>query len=459
MNITPEDIETFTASAAASVIKNDRELYDPYFVAFEDYAIEKGLTYTLLSAARCIGATTSAETSRPAHDSYFITTSSNAPEDDARNVANIILGIRSIANMPKRVTIRKDATGCTILVNGRGCFMISPVMKYRGTSVDEIIGREKGRGLWTGKEVACQNIFGILSYLLSQSYDPLRSIDEGVAREYVGLLMRKVAEGRDRRGGNDEDAPIPRDDAGGIIIGGRGKKKKDRGDHRGDHRGEHRGKTSQSSVASIISASAENIYVVGNKKGTLPIYLYDGDFDAFRERVTKATSGRVAAYSLHDYDDFALTKYTIHDADDRPACIFYNTLGHQMVPVTRKAEKESPGLVASVYTLRGIILEVQMLHLMSQLGKDMSAMIKGLIRDAVDVYASSSTSSIIGYVGAAVNWNVLRREAGGFFGVFYPTENGLFGERDGRGNQKRGGDDEDDGPETFMAYLTHIYKN
>jgi len=399
MNITPEDVDTFTARASASVIKNDRELYDPYFAAFEEYVIGNNLTFTLLSAARFIIAN---QDSRPSHDSYFLTISSPSPEKHAREVANIILDIKSIASLPKRVILKKDSVGWTVTINGRGCFVIAPEMKYRGKSVDEIIGRERGRGLWTGKEVMCQNVYGVCAYLLSQLYDPMRFVPKEVSRSLlVDLLM--IA-------------------GGDVKEGGRQKKKRD--DRRDDKHGKKR-----TAIADIIARSSANIYMVGMKKGSLPIYLYDGDFDDFRNILTSSTSCRVAAYSLHDYDDFALTKYTIHDGDDRAVCIFYNSLEHQMIPVTAPSSSDGFGDVSKVYTLRSIILEIQMLKLMSQLGKDMTGMINNLRRDVADMrnMISVDAEEVVGYVGRYVNWNVLRRESGGFFGVFYPTDDGRFG--------------------------------
>lgn len=407
MNISDDDIKDFMDAASASVIKNDRQLYDPYFVVFEEFAISRGLTFTLLSAARFIIAR-GASDPQPSHDSYFLTVASPSPENDARVVANMILDVKSVANLPKRVILKKDSVGWTIVINGRVCFVISPEMKYRGKGVDEIIGHETGRGLWTHKDVRCQNIYGVCAYLLSQLYDPLRFVPPDVSRELLRGLLPMISQP--------------------SKSGGREKHKK------------HSSPPKQT-VKDVFESHAKNIYIVGNKKGSLPIYLYDGDFDAFCQIMTKKMSIRIAAYSLHDYDDFSLTKYTFHDADERPICIFYNSMDHQMIPIAIRAG-DSYGSTCKIYTLRSIILEIQMLKLMSHLGKDMRPMISRMQEDvgALQDIIADGAEEIVGYAGAAINWNILRRESGGFFGVFYPTDNGHFGET----RKVRGGDENDE---------------
>lgn len=396
MNIAEEDINQFVGLAAETVMRNDREMYDPYFVAFEEYAIANHLTYTLASAARAIIATSS----RPAYDSYFITTSSSRPEDDARAVANIIMGIKPIADMPKRVTLSKDAAGWVVIINGRGCFKITADMKYRGKSVDSIVGYQKGIGLWTGNEVRCQNIYGVCGYLLSQSYDPLRILPEDVSKGLLRDLLPMI---------------IPNTRSGG---GGRNRHQKEQ-------------------PKKMISS--DKLYLISTRRG-LPLYLYDGPFDEVRK--TLPTSSRVAAYSLHDYDDFALTKYIIHDSDDRAVSVFYDSLERQMVPITSNRR------VAKAYTMRILILEIQMLLLMSHLGKDMTGMIKDITNDIVTLMHDDTSTDVIGYAGAAVNWMILRREQGGFFGVFYPNDQGNFDRQ-----PKKGGYDGAEEAKSFNEML------
>lgn len=360
MNISESDIADTIANAAAVVMKNDREIYDRYFVFFEEYCISHSLTYTLLSAARALSPGAVAT-----YDAYFISISSPRPEDTAREVANRILEIPHIAGLPKRVTLTKDESGWTIGINRRGCFKISQDMKYRGKSVDDIIGREKGVGLWTGKEVLCQNIYGVCSYLLSQYYDPMRIVPQDTCLELYEKIRPRVPR-RIRGGGKSK--PINLENIPGV-------------------------------------------YRV--RKGT---YLYDGDMT----KLPVPKSHRVVAYSLHDYDDFALTKYIIHNEDDKPIAIFYDSLERQMVPIV--ADRQ----VSIAYVARSILLEVQMLRLMSHIGKDMTGMINNLLADLPQVIPEDP----IGYVGAAVNWMILRREQGGFFGVFYPV-GGSFSRKTG----------------------------
>lgn len=403
MNISQADIDQFVEAAAVTVMKNDRELYDIYFAAFEKYAIDNRLTYTLISAARSIVALkkNSGDTIRPAYDSYFITSSSSRPEDDARAVANIIMSIKPIADLPKRVTLAKDASGWMVTINGRGCFKITADMKYRGKNVDDIIGHEKGRGLWTGGDVLCQNIYGVCAYLLSQMYDPLRVVP-------VEMTMKLLV----------ELLPII---PGGGIVGGRG------GHHKKATPAPAKPKMSQ------IIESLDGVYLVGTRRGNLPVYMYDGSFDVIRKALPK--SFRVAAYSLHDYDDFALTKYIIHDSDDRAVAVFYDSLERQMVPIFEGRT------VSFVYAARAIILEMQMLMLMAHLGKNMTGMIRDLSADLHELMKRNifDDDGIIGYAGAAVNWMILRREQGGFFGVFYPNNDGTFD------RNKKGSFEADDG--------------
>lgn len=400
MNISPEDISSLLEAANLEVITQDRKEYDPYFEVFERYAIKKGLVYTLLSAAYAINSNAGNESySRPRYDSYMITCSSKSPWKDAMNVANELFFLET--KDKKIVTILFRNGDYEINLNTRTCFRISPCQNYRGSSVDDIIGTSDGLGLWTRKGVRCQNVYSLVAYLLSQSYDPNGRVSEEVIKDTIQNIKYDIK----KRGSGPEK-----------------KIRKNR-----------------ESILKYIN-ERQGIYLIHN--GRVNSYLLDSQFSSLRQELENQFSIRVAAYNLHDIDDFALMKYIIHDSDDRPVCIFFNSLEHQVVPMILntdsnpenkdKNQKDQKNIrVCRRYAARIKLLEIQMFLLMKVIGKDMTGAIKELLDDFFEILDSDKfydEDDIVGYSGKCINWNVLKKTTGKIRGLrsYYPDEKNGF---------------------------------
>jgi len=360
---------TLLDEANLYAISNDRALYDPYFVAFEEYCSDHKVVYTMLSGAYCILKTHDLEL-RPKYDSYMVTVVSNNPYKTTVDVCNILVATVNKHINSRGVKYKRSGDDFVISINTRECFKVSAAPMYRDALVDNLVGTMPGKGLWTGRDVICQNIYSLLSYLLSQSYDPRGKLDVVLIRSIIDVIRPSIKT---------------------AVTGAKDK-----------HREPDRVR-----ILKYIS-SRDDVYVV-DKGSVLPSYVLDAPFDVLRKELEGQFKIRVARYNLHDLDDFALHKFIIHDADDKAVCAFFNSLEHQVVPVRLcKGER----CLSRRYAARIQFLEIQMLKMMSHIGKDMSTIIGGILRRVIQLVDDPKffdEDDIIGYAGVCVNWIVLKR--------------------------------------------------
>lgn len=392
MQIDSDLIEQMLEDANEYVILNDRSLFDPFFIAFEEYCIEHGATFVLMSAAYSI-----LKDSIPTHDNYTITICVNRPFDFAVAAANHLTTIVSRHIDPRKISITKTANDCTISVNTRQCFKIYRSPMFRDTTVDSLVGTVEGHGLWTGKTIKCQNVYSLLGYLLSQSYDQKGKIDNAFIKEIIETLRPIIKEGSK------------------------------------DHQKKPR-KNDRSRILEYL-LSREGVYRIPSNKPiedrtSVPSFVIDAPFEDVRKELEKQFTIRVMKYNLYDLDDFALMKFVIHDVDEYPVCAVYNSMEHQVIPI--RADR----IVCRRYAARVKILEIQMLRMMSHIGRDMSKMIKTLLLEVFDIIDDPKfydEDDIIGYAGVCINWNVLRKTMGktkGMYTIFASKNDPAFSLRD-----------------------------
>lgn len=391
MNITQEQINDLLVEANDYVLLNDRSLYDPFFEAFEKYCSKNNVTYVLLSAAWAILAKDD-DTVRPRYDSYVVTVCSERPYDLAVIIANHLTKIESKHIDPRKISITRTASSCSININIRQCFVIHRSPTFRDVTVDSLVGTVDAIGLWTRAPIKCQNIYSILGYLLSQSYDPNGRVD----LEIIQRLIEKIR-------------PM-------LKEGSR--------DHRKKH--EHNKKDDSRKVILNYLSSRVGVYSVPSK-GSLS-FVIDAPFEDVRKELDKLATIRIMKYNLHDLDDFALTKFVIHDSDEKPVCVIYNSMEHQVIPVRNpevvgaEVNKNNEGtitknikIVSRRFAARIKILEIQMLRMMSHIGHNMSRFIGPLLAEIFELIDSPKfydEDDIIGYAGTCINWNVLRKTMG-----------------------------------------------
>lgn len=397
MNITQEQINDLLAEANDYVLLNDRSLYDPFFEAFEKYCSKNNITYVLLSAAWAILAKDDPNV-RPRYDSYIVTVCSERPYDLAVIIANHFTGIESKHIDPRKVSITRTASSCSINVNTRQCFVIHRSPTFRDVTVDSLVGTIDAVGLWTRKPIKCQNIYSILGYLLSQSYDPNGRVDLEVIQRLIEKIRPMLKEGSR--------------------------------EHRKKH--DHKKKDDSRKVILNYLSSRVGVYSVPSK-GSLS-FVIDAPFEDVRKELEKLATVRIMKYNLHDLDDFALTKFVVHDSDERPVCVIYNSMEHQVIPVRdidrsndrngerngdRDDNKESNTntvkTVSRRFAARIKILEIQMLRMMSHIGHNMTRFIGPLLAEIFELIDSPKfydEDDIIGYAGTCINWNVLRKTMG-----------------------------------------------
>lgn len=380
MNITQEQINDLLAEANDYVLLNDRSLYDPFFEAFEKYCSKNNVTYVLLSAAWAILAKDD-DTVRPRYDSYIVTVCSERPYDLAVTIANHFTKISSKHIDPRKVSITRTASSCSINVNTRQCFVIHRSPTFRDVTVDSLVGTIDAVGLWTRAPIKCQNIYSILGYLLSQSYDPNGRVD----LEIIQRLIEKIR-------------PM-------LKEGSR--------EHRKKH--DHKKKDDSRKVILNYLSSRIGVYSVPSK-GSLS-FVIDAPFEDVRKELDKLATVRIMKYNLHDLDDFALTKFVVHDSDERPVCVIYNSMEHQVIPVRNNSGSDTDGIktVSRRFAARIKILEIQMLRMMSHIGHNMTRFIGPLLAEIFELIDSPKfydEDDIIGYAGTCINWNVLRKTMG-----------------------------------------------
>lgn len=386
MNISLEELKEIIDLANNEVINQDRKSYDPYFECFEKYAHENGLIYTLLSAVYALIGPGPDGTLRPRQDAYMITCMSMTPEKDVKKVSELLNDLKVSGPDGKKMVYYLRMNGDYVISLGpRQSFKIVECPKFRGQSVDEAVGTSEGTGLWTGLKVKCQNLFSLAGYLLSQSYDPQGKVQEDLIIRVLDMISGQIT-------GSGPDRP-------------KGKDKKE---------------SQRDKILKYIK-TRKDVYKIFEGTG-LESFLLDAPFDILRKELEGQWTIRVASYNLHDLDDFALVKYIIHDKDDRPVCVFFNSLEHQVVPILKDNR------VSRRYAARIRLLEIQMFKLMKIINKDMSKSIKDLLHDYDKVRKDPdfmTESDMIGYTGKCVNWAVLKRNTSKFRGIqeFFFKEN------------------------------------
>lgn len=396
--------ENLLTEANEYILVNDRSLYDPFFVLFEEYCASHDVVYTMLSGAYCI-LKKADPTIRPKYNSYFLTVATQDPEKMVIELCNKLTEVKSNHINSRHVYYLRSGSDFTIAINERQCFKVTSAPMYRDATVDSLVSPMVGLGLWTGREVKCQNVYSLLSYLLSQSYDPRGTMDIDVIRGIVNVIRPTIKKGaKDKHRHKDRSSSVP--DRTKILdyIGGR-----------------------------------DNIYVVDDR-ANLPTFVIDDQFDNLRKELESQFTIRVAKYNLHDIDDFALTKFIIHDSNEKAVCAFFNSLEHQVIPVREHAGKK---MVSRRYVARMQFLEIQMLKMMSHIGRDMSSVVDDILRRVLTIIDDQKffdEDDLIGYAGRCVNWVVLKRQRKKTFmqTVYARSSDPAFG-----GDDKRGGNDSD----------------
>jgi len=361
------DLSGLLSEANNYVLLNDRSLYDPFFVVFEEYCSTNNVTYTLLSASYAILRTVD-ETVKLKHDSYMITVSVDNPKKMAQAVTALMVNIKSRHVDPKTVSYTGADDEFTININTRQCFKINQSPRFRDTTVDALVGTMPGIGLWTGLPVKCQNVYSLVAYLLSQSYDPRSNMDIGLVTRLIDILKPII-----KTGSKDK-----------------GRRKENNGKRILDH------VTGRKGIYIIEPATA----------GSMPTFTLDAPFDTLRKELEEKFTIRVMKYNLHDLDDFALAKYVIHDSDDRAVCAIFNSMEHQVIPIL-------PGhRVSRRYRARVKLLEIQMLKMMAHIGKNMDNVISGVLATTLSMFNDPKffdEDDIVGHAGTCIAWNVLKR--------------------------------------------------
>lgn len=361
--------ETLLAEANEYILINDRSLYDPFFKMFEEYCADNGVIYTMISGANCI-LKKADPTITPKYNSYFITVCCDDPEKTTLAVCNKLTGVKGGHINSRGISYTRSGSDFTIAINTRQCFKIVAAPMYRDKTVDELVGPMQGLGLWTGREVKCQNIYSLLSYLLSQSYDPRGTLDIDIIRGIVNIIRPN------------------------IKTGGKQPKTKSVPD--------------RVKILEYISGR-DNVYIVDDKS-FLQTFVIDTPFENLRKELESQFTIRVAKYNLHDLDDFALTKFIIHDSNEKAVCAVFNSLEHQVIPIRESSGKK---MVSRRYAARMQVLEIQMLKMMSHIGRDMSQVIIEVLRRAlamIDDPKFFDEDDLIGYAGTCINWVVLKRQ-------------------------------------------------
>lgn len=384
MNIDPDKLSQLFEDANIEVIKQDREMYDPFFIEFEETVIERGYTYTLLSA---VYALTNTGGEKPRYNNYNLTICVDNPGIVTREICDRLMKVTS-KHVPERsVYYMIGSDGYTIFINVRPCFKITRVPMFRGKSVDSLVGQMTGIGLWTGKKVLCQNVYSLVSYLLSLTYDFREIIPKEVTVRMVSMLIPEVEK-----------------------LGAADKKKK------------------VSDSAKILEYVSRHKLVYRVHSRGMPTFVLDATIDIIRKELEAMYTIKIASYDLHDLDDFALIKYIIHDSDGRAVCVIFNSLEHQIVPILKGR------FTSRRFSARLKLLEIQMLKMMNSIGHlegSIKTIIKGVLNEFVALVTSPEfydEPDIIGYAGNSINWNVLRKNKSknkAFIAV-YPDANGKF---------------------------------
>lgn len=382
MNISAEELDELLEKANTEVIKQDRELYDPFFIEFEDFVVENGHTYTLMSA---VYALTNKSGGKPRYNNYSLTICADDPALVTRQVCNKLLETKSKHVPEGSVYYSIMPDGYHIFINTRLCFKISNMPKFRGTAVDQLVGATTGIGLWTGKQVKCQNIYSLVSYLLSLSYDQR----DFVPKDLLMSMIKKL---------------IPE-----VEKFGAGEKKK------------------KSDSEKILKSVQDNplVYTVHSKG--MPTFVYDGEISILQKELGEHFTIRIASYNLHDLDDFALVKYIIHDSDNKPVCVIFNSLNHQIIPIIKGR------MTSKRYSARMKLLEIQMLKMMKSIGhleSNFKPIIQGILNEFADLVSANDfyEEDVIGYAGNFINWTVLRRTItrGKTIHGIYPDADGKY---------------------------------
>jgi hypothetical protein len=371
--------EKMLVEANEYILVNDRSLYDPFFEMFEEYCATNDVVYTMISGANCI-LKKNDPSIKPKYNSYFITVCCTEPEKVAIEVCNKLTTVKTNHINNRNISYMRSGSDFTIMINTRQCFKITSAPMYRDATVDSLVGNMQGLGLWTGREVKCQNIYSLLSYLLSQSYDPRGTLDIDIIRGIVDIIRPNIKTGSKQK-----------NKAHGHVQ-------------------------DRTKIIDYISGR-DNVYVVDDKS-FLQTFVIDAQFDDLRKELESQFTIRVAKYNLHDLDDFALTKYIIHDSNEKAVCAVFNSLEHQVIPIRGASPQSTQStknkkMVSRRYAARINFLEIQMLKMMSHIGRDMSPVITDTLRRALTIVDDPKffdEDDLVGYAGNCINWVVLKRQ-------------------------------------------------
>lgn len=369
-------LEKVLDDASTFVILNDRSLYDPFFEVFENYVADNDLVYIGSAAINAIMKKHS-DTSKVfklSHKAYMVHVIHDNPEAHYRKLVDALMLTKSRHINTDTIAYTETLPGKEYLIhiNTRLCFKLSDCGQFRETSLLKALVPQIGQGLWTQRDILCQNMISLLITVYSDLYDP-NKIPDPVSEDilYKIFVSTKIGSGSmdclDIQGGSSK----------------------------------HNRRDNNQSVNR--TPKSDNLYLIPGR-GKIPSYVYTGTLLEIKD----SNNGPMVRYYMNDLDDFLLAKFTFYDKNEHALFSVYNSSEHQVIPVlTNKKE------VAPIAAARFKLVEVQMLMIMSHFSADMARKVSGAIEDALADYhklRNEINDGPVKYIGNCVKWEIIKKQ-------------------------------------------------